>query len=271
MHTLSLRTHQCISTLCISVLTVTQGHVLELERNNPGTMLKMFKGFQKRVLPALQEGVRLREEFLAAEEYQRELKRARAEGRDPPPQHIALDQRQSTGEHTAEAKGTEEEGEEAKARTKAGAAEHGLSVCARCHYPTTGKECAWCKMVDQLTEYKTKHPESFTGKCMCEQCLKMRGETRDIEDTVKSKKERAPRHRGACPRCKRPGHVLAECRVVRNKNTPQWDREHPDDIPAPARHAIAQAQAQAQTEVQLISEKEDGQNAGVPETTLTEH
>jgi len=156
-----------------SPLLFLKGHILEIERQNPGTMLQMFKNYQKQILPVLQNGIQLKKQSLEEEKKSRAL---------------------AKGE-TIETNKEEND--------------FNLTYCKRCNYPTTGDYCSWCKMLEQLQKFKETHPEKFRSICKCDQCLKMRGEKRDIEDIEKNAVEPKPKRLHVrCPRCHRPGHVL---------------------------------------------------------------
>ena len=107
-------------------------HMIALEMDRPGTMLRMVRGFHASFLPVLLPS-------------QGAIQKAAIAARVP-----NSERKGKEAEATEETEDGETEGNDVPLRT-----------CTKCGCLTIVPVCAWCKLVDQANEFKAAHPEFF--------------------------------------------------------------------------------------------------------------
>jgi len=149
-------------------------HMIALEMERPGTMLRLVRGFHENLLPVLRPANATAMKAAAAAKALKKQKRDEA---------------------AAAAAGTSEVaagGEEGNAEEEALTAETSgvkLNACTKCGCPTVVPICAFCKIIEQANEYKQQHPELFDKtnpkRHRCGICMPGGEEPKSVEDLVK--------------------------------------------------------------------------------------
>jgi len=129
-------------------------HMLAIEKERPGTMLILVRGFNKLLLPIIRQakhGTTSTTTTTAA---------AAAVAPDPE-ETLVTEAEEAPTAPTAEA-------EEA---AQASSTDVQLVACTRCGCPTIVPVCAWCKLVEQAKQFKEENPWLFeAAEPRCHQC-----------------------------------------------------------------------------------------------------
>lgn len=136
-------------------------HMIALEMDRPGTMLRLVRGYHESFLSVLRPANATALRAAAAAKREKELKK---EGGGEAPK---------------------EEGE----NTEAPASGVKLNACTKCGCLTVVPVCAFCKIVEQANEYKQQHPELFDAasarRHRCGICMPGGEQPKSVEDLVK--------------------------------------------------------------------------------------
>jgi len=143
-------------------------HMIALELDRPGTMLRLVRGFHENFLPVLRPANA--KALKAAAEAKAQKKKQREEG-----------------SAAAAAGSTEGGGDEESATAEATGVK--LNACTKCGCLTVVPICAFCKIIEQANEYKAQHPELFDKanpkRHRCGICMPGGEEPKSVEDLVK--------------------------------------------------------------------------------------
>lgn len=139
-------------------------HMIALEMDRPGTMLRMVRGYHESFLPVLRPANAAALQAAAAAKKEKQ-------------------QKQGTQEETQ----GETQGEEETAAAPASGVK--LNACTKCGCLTVVPVCAFCKIIEQANEYKQQHPELFdpasTKRHRCGICMPGGEQPKSVEDLVK--------------------------------------------------------------------------------------
>lgn len=134
-------------------------HMIALEMDRPGTMLRMVRGYHESFLPVLRPANAAALQAAAAAKKEKQ-------------------QKQGTQEET--------QGEETAAAPASGVK---LNACTKCGCLTVVPVCAFCKIIEQANEYKQQHPELFdpasAKRHRCGICMPGGEQPKSVEDLVK--------------------------------------------------------------------------------------
>ena len=149
-------------------------HMIALEMDRPGTMLRLVRGFHENFLPVLRPANTKALKAAAAAKAQ---KKQREEG------STAAAAAAEPAASSAEGAGGEEEAPTTEATGVK------LNACTKCGCLTVVPICAFCKIIEQANEYKQQHPELFDKtnpkRHRCGICMPGGEEPKSVEDLVK--------------------------------------------------------------------------------------
>ena len=152
-------------------------HVIALEMDRPGTMLRMVRGYHERFLPVFRPAASAALAAAAEKKKQQQLQK----------------EQQQSGTEAAAATATTATTAETSGETATGVK---LNACTRCGCPTVVPVCAFCKIVEQANEYKQQHPELFDAESekrhRCGICMPGGEPPKSVEDLVKPAHADAP-------------------------------------------------------------------------------
>lgn len=131
-------------------------HVLAIEKERPGTMLLLVRGFNKVLLPILRGN------------------KATAAGSGGSESLADPEEEEPVAATAAAAAAEQQQAPEAAAAEEAAAGASGdvqLNACSNCGCPTIVPVCAWCKLLEQVKQFRVERPELFeAGGARCHHC-----------------------------------------------------------------------------------------------------
>ena len=140
-------------------------HMIALEMDRPGTMLRMVRGYHESFLPVLRPANAAALQAAAAAKKEKQQQ-----------------QKQQQQGQEGEEKGTEEAAEAPASGVK-------LNACTKCGCLTVVPVCAFCKIIEQANEYKQQHPELFDAasakRHRCGICMPGGEQPKSVEDLVR--------------------------------------------------------------------------------------
>ena len=142
-------------------------HMIALEMDRPGTMLRMVRGYHESFLPVLRPANAAALQAAA----------------------VAKQQKQAGQQAGQQEKHEKEEGEAGAETAAAPASGVKLNACTKCGCLTVVPVCAFCKIIEQANEYKQQHPELFDAasakRHRCGICMPGGEQPKSVEDLVK--------------------------------------------------------------------------------------